>query len=960
MDISKVEQEDEALPEGWSVDETPGSDLPEGWTEEPEDNRSTYQQFLDWAEITPESVMKSSSQNFEKGVLSGSTFGATANIPGLKPEGVAGDLGYVGGILIPTSQLMKWFGAGAASLAGSSSIFGFELSSLANLTGAVLTGATTNAAETLAQGKMPTAEDVITHGAEWGLIDVGLQALGATGRFVRSLLSRAKSSGVPSWVTLNDTINTMRSQGVDFSQPEKVASKALAILEEANAAQEPVQGILKAAERAPGRVEELGQKTLHKGQLSAEEAAASAEPVEIGGREAGKVGEVAQNALQNQPKITPKELKSTKIEPQNAENLIKESEVLAEPYEPKPLDFTEEAENLGDQYITTEIEAVAPRAASKEELGHSIRENVEVKLNEAKEAYGPLYKEARNLAESIVHETPLTAKVIQEKLSKINKIKFKPEGYTKTERALETALEDSGYTVQKDKAGNITDIIHSGDVTVADSQELYLRLGEMVDYQALEPSVKDFIKGVRSSLKSEIKVGLAKNPDARAAFDLAEEEYKRLAPNFQRESVQKIRGMEAGERVANVANTPTALGDLKAVLGPEQYAQVERELLENLNSKTYEAAQKQLREIEKHLTPNSKQLARDIVESKNPFNPSARQKLTKQGILKDMSTALSEGSRPSKTLELWKTKKGQNIVKETFKGSPNEKAVLDYLKKQSFNDMVSSVITKKGTLDIKKFNEFMKDPGTVSNIRMLGGEEAVTFFKELEGNLQKFADNVKTKTDFLPTPRQVKSGIEYIENHKRVRTKSIAKESFREQKARGKEGKTGRGETLLERTKEKNVAGSLEKSKVGEKGVETLFPEQPGKKGKSSIAQAGEKAKEARGREILERMVRKDFPIKGKIDALREWVKGSLGLNEQAAMTVFGVAKVLTPFLGTISAGFPTTISALIGYRVLNLMATNPRVRSAFKHAISKHNNPIIAIEAWKEFGQTVEEEQEK
>lgn len=900
-----MDEEIEALPQGWTVEEevvqepelkpqqpepqkqekTP--DLPQGWKVETEEDKLTNElkdaagpyyvepkskedlqkmsvrekmQYFDELDTMGQYLQ---SAGFTKGLLSGATFGLSENIDVLKPkpQETGGTLGEVVGSVLPLSGLIKVFQAPLVGLASKSPVLQSQLTALAELTGLVGAGATDKAIRDVGKGKVPTADELLEHGAEWALLDIALRGAGKLGSFVKSLYDRTKAVNKPSFEVINETINELRALGEDFSNPTRVSAKALEILE-----RKPLPG-------------EIASKKI-----------------ELPKEKPNKVSEAAEGVLKQEP-IKPEDLKTKKVSDEPINRLTKDVIPHAEPYEPAELNFSSEAEALERSALDAEIDSVSARAATEEELGVAIKEDIEKELAREREAYAPFYKQAKEKAGYITHIPQEIAHEAGEKLVKILELKTQPAGYAAVIRNLETSLEDAGFTIQRDKAGRIEQIISTKNVPVSKTIELAARLNEIIDYEAIEPTVKNVLKKVAAAAKRDVRAGLAKDPDALAAFNLAEENHARVAQKYGRESISRIRKTQAGEKVARVIESPSTLGELKNTVTQKQYKQIEREILERMKDQSYDKAKKTYRELEKHFTDDTKRVAKDIVESKNPHNPEVRARTTKEGVVNEVSKALTDGTRPEKTLNLWKTKKGQNLVREAFKGSPNWPAVEKYLQTQSFNDMISSVLKPNGTLDLKKFKTFMQNPAAVENIRALGGEDAVAFFKNLDGYVHDLQKNM----DLLDRVIKPSDG------------------------ARGKE--------LLKRRKAEN----LKKSEVQIAAKRQLTTQ------KNIEAESSG----AKGIKILERMAAKDFPVQAKGKKLKEWFIETLGITPQAAGSVFSLMKL----------GIPNTVVSLVGYKILTKLATSKALRDAFIQAAKTKTDPILFLSAFETFANEAERE---
>ena len=896
-----------ALPEGWTIEEEDSemqpqeeSDLPKGWTieeEKPEIDPETERIIRKFSE-TPAATFPTgrAREAFTKSAISEITFGHSEKLPGLEKieeEPGANIMGQLVGSLPLFELLTKVFAGPALKLAAKSPVFQKQLASLATMFGV---GFTEAGIHKVAKGQMPTLDDMLEHGTDWATLDALLQAGGATGKFALQLGKSALGKILGKKEAVNRVYEKLLESGVDMTNAEKVSEKALEILKE------PITDAdLLAAEKLKLPEKQIAEET-----------------------------QVAKDVL-GKEEITPKDLKTRKIKEDSVNKLNSESISLSEPYQPKG-NYTQEADKLAQDSIALKLETVSPRAASEEELGNAIRENVETQLETLKKEYRPLYDYVEEKAPDLYHYPNETANVAKGKLKKLSNLTTKPEGYPKVIQKLENVLKDLGYHIQRDEAGKISEIVRASNVRLSDSIELARRLNEMIDFEAIEPQVKDALKGVVKQLKEDIRTALKQNPEALAAFEMAEAEHARVARLYGKDSILNIRGQEAGDKIARMMESSSVLGDLRKTLSPEQYAQVEREVLEKLNTLNFEKGKKKLREIEQHLSEKNKKLAREIVESKNPHNTEALKRLEKEGILEDMSRSFTTGERPNKTLKLWKTRKGQKLVKEAFHNSPNWPQVKGYLEKQSFNDMVSSVL-KDGKLDLKKFKEFMDDPAVMFNIREQGGEEALTFFRDLNGNVKQLEKNVKL-LEKLPNEFEIKKGRELVAKKK----KEISDEE--------------RGKELLRRTKEQNLSKNKPIVEIGKTKLGT----------KKELGEAARIKKESsleKGNALLERMSRKDYPIQNKINDWKEWFKDTMGLNSQAAMTIFGMAKLATPVLGSFTVGIPTTVASLIGYKMMSKMLTSPKVRKAFMKAAQSHTNSFKFTLALHEFNEAMEEEEE-
>ncbi len=895
-------QEVNDLPEGWSRPEEPEDALPMGWkvaTPEDEDERArlkvaesfatpkktkdelkamTLDERMQYMEDLKTEREFISSKAFVKGAASGLTFGASENIDALKPEEgeFAGPaiLGQLVGSYLPLSKLVNVFTGPAVTLASKSPVLARQATALAEILGMGAAGASVSAIESLAKGEMPSDDDMLDHGLAWGALDAGLKTLGTAGKFTANLLGLANKTGKSSYAELNSLLNEARAAGVNFETPDIVAAKAMEILE---------QKMAQAEGSLAGRVEQ---------QIAS----------------GPKLEAAAEEILAPKP-ITVTDLKSKKVSDESVAKLIDNTVAEAKPVDVAEASFEKEAADLENTAYDRQIDSIAPRTESDMQLGNMVRQDIEATREAAKAEYRPLYKRAEAAAEGMIHTPQLTGEEAKKQLLKILRLKTKPSDYTSTIKTIETALEDAGYIIQKDSKGVIEQIVSKNEVLVYDTMELAKRLNKIANYETIEPGIKDVIKTLAAEAKKDIRNGLKPNPDALAAFELAEEAHASVSRRYGRDSIRKIRQTQAGERITKMLESPSVLEDLRSTVSPKQMKQIERELLEKLKKQPYDKAKSQLRELKPHLSPRSQQLAEDLVAAKNPLNPGARRKAVQEGVLDDLSNSLTTGQRPEKTLKLWQTQKGQNLVKDALKNNPNREKLLDYVEKQSFNDLISSVLKKDGKLDVAKLKDLMKNPSVVENIRLLGGEDAVNFFKTLDVKISQLERNASL-LEKLPSQQTITESKEQLKRFK---------------------------ERLSEKTRESKIGKSILKPK-------------------EKVDIEAKQAKIQRGEKILDRMARKDYPTAKKIDDWSEYVKETLGLNAKTAMSVFGIAKVSSAAVGALTFGIPTAVTGMVAYKMFNKMITNPRVRQSFINATKKQANPVGFIIAIDAFGDSLED----
>lgn len=842
-----------------------------------------------------------------RGLISGATFGISENVPGLKTgNNIAAEGGKFVGSILPIEGLMMIFNNPLVKLAQKSPVYQKSLSALASIIGSVPTGAAYKAGTDIAKGEMPSVDDVLEHGAEWGFIDAALQGTFGLGRFVASMTKSAQKSGKPVWKEINDFITKSKAEGVDFSKADRVNAKVMSLFEE------PAQ----VAKSSKLNLDKSTAKTKVDQPLTAAEA------------QAKKMKEKTSTLFKQEESKAAKSRETIKqVKDETFRGLEKDAPELAEPIAPKELDILEVAEESSNVALDEQINAIAQRATTKAELGANIKGDLDSGLQAARDSYKPAYDLIEEHAQFINHVPQNTRRVGDQILQSLEVIKTKPTGYATVMKSVETALEDAGYQIQRDSEGKIREIISAKDVNLRQTLELGRRLNEIINYDVVEKSIQDRLKPLARAVKQDIRVALSGDKGALEMFENAEREFGEAAQKYGTESLRKIRSEKLPEKVLAVIKSPTALAEVKNAVTEGQFNQIQRELLENMKEMSEQKAQAFYREVRPTFTDEARAAAEEIIESKMAREaPGRRERLhnkLQETILDDLSKGLTTGQRPATALNLWKTKEGQKLIKEALKDVKNKEEVLKYLADQSFHDFTSTFIGKDGQVNFKKFNELLKDPMIVENIRTLGGDEAVTFFK----NLENISNRIKNNINHLESLPFKKKGEQL---------KKTA-DSFKP--------KSEYGDYLLRKTAEKNKQAqkTIEESekafyrpsktqeigtaKVGKKTAKDRLPQE-------SVLQRGDKR--------IQKMNRKDHPFLYKVQDFAD----TFGLKTKALLSVLGFTQL----------GIPQTAALAVVLPAIKKVATSRSVRKALTEAASSRTNPALLFSALENLNESLGE----
>lgn len=767
--------------------------------------------------------------------------------------------GQVLGEAAPISAIFKLLGPAPAKMAMMSPVFKKQVSALTNFMKPFLAGSTLETGKQLTAGDEVSADEVFQHGAMWQVLDAALRTLGWGGRFASAMAQKSQQMGEKPQQVLGKTLSWLKENGYDASTPERTTAKFLEILEDTKEFPRSP-----ASSKAVERDLDLGNKTP------------SATPGE------GSPETIAQKALGTPEPITPKDLSSKKFTDQTVDRIDARSEPLAEPITPskvKTVDVAKEAQEARTQQLTQVIES-SGRKRTDQELGQDIqksaKEGYEAEIKDVAEDYDAVKADAQKR----IGDTKGIRQSGKEVINKIESLATKPEGFKKALEDAQNALNDAGYVIQRDPNGKIDQIIKNEDTTVDQLIELAKRLNKIVNYETIDFEARNMLIPLKNSVKQSIRDSLKTNKKALARFNLAEQKYADTSKRYNRNTIRKARTEEAGESIAGLIKNPTGIDDLRAVLPEVQMADIERKILERLNGMERKGAEKAAAELLPKLSKENRKIARDILESKKPMSAKTAEEKLHQAVIDDLSKAFTTGTRPNKTMELWQTPKGQKVVRQALKNSPNKAEVLGYLEKQASHDLAETVVSKDGKINFSKLSDMMKDPGVSANIYALGGQDAVNFFRGLEKRAEQMKKfNGKYFHETLTPDQQL------------------------------------RLDEKLNKAKDK-LFGNTTKA-LGERAF-----------GKQGFIPARQKelsdSSQERGRAILTRMSQKDYPIK----KLTDWVKDNILKNTKVSLTMWGL----------FSGKLIRTISAIQAKSMLYKMATNPKYRAAWKKASEKHS----------------------
>ena len=676
---------------------------------------------------TEQELRKSS--GFTKGALSGLTIGASELIPGLSTEGeediAAVTTGELSGSLAPIGLAIKGATYPLKLAARQSPIITRGLTAAADLLGTGIAGAAYEGAKETIKGNLPTLDDVLTHGLTWTALDAGLKLLGKGGQFVSSLFKGSKEAKQAPETLLSKVASQIEKEGIDLGDTETVGNVALDILEDVTQQEKNAASLVR-------RAKKTNQSPLN---LSTDQ----------------DIQDTIINNLKDTPDNQAQDLILEHLKVKPITDISENSIELTKPIKPESFDGENLLKDTFDQQNKKLINDFEPPIENNFEFGEVVKDEVETKYKIAKDEYTTLYNEVRNGAAENSIQVPVESSVAKSKelKNKITRLKTQPSEYATVKRSLDTILEDLNHYLVPTKFGTIEGIT-SEAIPFDVAQDLSIRIGDIINYEQIEPSIKKQLKPIYRELKNQIKGSLKEYPLISDQYKAAEQLYAKTANDYGADSVLKIRKTEAPEEIAKSFTSPSSLKNIKKVVSEDAYKQIESQVLNKLNSSSFKEAEKLISQVGKDLSKQARSVADEIILRKNPLNSKAVHKDARNIIRQDLATSIPLGQRPNKALDFWKNKKTRRLVEESLNGVNNRKDIINFLNSQTIDDAISTFIDDTGLINIDKLNKFLKNKNAVELLKDASGPEGVNALRKFNKMQKEFKTNKKFQ-EMIPT-----------------------------------------------------------------------------------------------------------------------------------------------------------------------------------------------------------------
>lgn len=360
----------------------------------------------------------------------------------------------------------------------------------------------------------------------------------------------------------------------------------------------------------------------------------------------------------------------------------------------------------------------------------NIAEDVENAYQKEREIYSNLYTEARKRAISVKFDPTESRNLAAKLVRTIKNVDTTAPGYETVGKALNTALSDMGVTIENI---NGQAKVKTTPVTIDKLMDVGIRLGEIINYETLTPSIKDLLKPLVRNIKKDIRTGLRnQSPLGYTAFDKAEHAFGKTADRFGNDAIMKLRKTEVPEDLTNYFSSPSNYKRLKEVTDKNFLNMADRQIIESAAAKGTDKARKELLHLERYLDKSNKQIADSLINLGDKLTAPGQKAAFQEAVLQDVQKAITSGQRPNNVIKAMQTPEGYAIVKQTLERTLKGKEVFKIMQKQFVQDVFQSMIDGKGKIDWEKAANLIKDPQVKTVLKSIGGEDLVSFFRSLE------------------------------------------------------------------------------------------------------------------------------------------------------------------------------------------------------------------------------------
>jgi hypothetical protein len=413
------------------------------------------------------------------------------------------------------------------------------------------------------------------------------------------------------------------------------------------------------------------------------------------------------------------------------------------------------------------LDTISPAAETQKKSWESLQNVVEENFKAVRESYRELYKQSEQIASKIkifpkntydaarelrkeMHGSLLSMaeegviKSAAEKLSqklapshkKMAKILFedlKKEGFFSDVKEVASALKKLGEKPVPP------------EISIDKLMKTKRGINRILSKSDIIPAPVDLLKSISRELKIDILKGLEASPKAREMYVGAEGLFAKTQNTFNNDVMVKMRKSPNPEDLTPLFTKPSNTQRLNNAIGnePKMKDLIDRLIVENIASKPKAVAQELARESREFLSKKSQRALDSLLEYGDTLTSKGQQSVSRGNVLQDLQKSFETGSRPDYTLKLMQNETGYGLVKNTLNRSPKGKKMWKSLQRQTFEDMIASVLDKDKVIDFEKARDIFSDKHLQSVVKEAMGPEGVNFFNQLQNYGQNMAQNIK-------------------------------------------------------------------------------------------------------------------------------------------------------------------------------------------------------------------------
>jgi hypothetical protein len=579
----------------------------------------------------------------------------------------------------------------------------------------------------------------------------------------------------------------------------------------------------------------------------------------------------------------------------------------------------------------------------------SVQEAVETGFRKEKESYTKLYNGVRAKVGHIETRPLRSRSALQQIKERINSVKTMPPAYQATGKALESIEHDLGLITAK--LDNFT-MSMDDSTTIAQLQDLAIRVGDLINYDTIVPTVKNWLKPLQKAIKDDIRIAMKEsgNKGALQAWNKAEQAYGHAAERYGADAVKTLRKTETPEAMTALFSTPSNVKKLKSVVSGDALSMAERHIIEKITQGSTEGSLRELAKMRGQLSEKGSRVANELIEMGDKLSSKGAKAATQQGILQDIQGAVINGERPNYAIKLMQTPTGYDLAKETLQKTPQGSKIFKDLEKITMNDFLQSILKPNGEINLDKAKDFIRNPDFRKVFEKIVGRSGVEFLQSLDNKVDKIKSNLHRFEILAQSPQPT-----------RLSAKQAVPISSGQQTL---QRAANRASELTEPVSQMNALKEAPKSTISGKGSEKLQAfgrktNEPSRTEKQAFTTFGKKGTRP-GLELTEAQVQRANPVRGKelLERLRPPEVQKVTKEAKEISAKKKVSEYFTPQMKAMFAllGIPFFGKlAVIGVgsyeasRIFYNMLKNPKVRQGINSLASTQGfKPSVILNSEK------------